>query len=245
MDGLTRSERWAFILFFVGAALAFLAWGFPNVNRFFTVPGAIGCLSAAVFLGWPDLMRLSRQVFARERIHLVIGLVVLVALVGGIDVAYSFRPIPVEKLAETPQPAPEPAPQAPVLSDGTRSVVECLLPRQRGAPGSDLKPLAEERTTIEAVYGVSITVSSAPEVYALQWVPVRPQALGDDIKSVRIEQRRWDDRRVMFTIEYFPGSQFTKFLLIKQFQSNPSIATNRVGLVETLFGISSGICHSL
>ncbi len=83
MEGLTRGERWAFILFFAGAALAFFAWAFPNMSRVFTIPGAILCLLAAAYFAWPDIKRLYRwtlAIFRRENIPVIAGVAVVLAI---------------------------------------------------------------------------------------------------------------------------------------------------------------------
>ncbi len=60
MESLSRSDRLALVFFFATACLGFLAWAFPNMTRWFTIPGASVSFCLAVYFAWPELTRFVR-----------------------------------------------------------------------------------------------------------------------------------------------------------------------------------------
>jgi hypothetical protein len=55
LDMVTAPERRAIGLVFASAFLLFLAWAFPNMSQFITIPGALICLGLAVYFLWPEV----------------------------------------------------------------------------------------------------------------------------------------------------------------------------------------------
>ena len=61
MPPLSKSDRWAIAFFFATACLGFLAWAFPNMSRFVTIPGAVITFGFTVIFLWPELNNLYKS----------------------------------------------------------------------------------------------------------------------------------------------------------------------------------------
>ena len=80
MDSLSPSERRGIAAVFGGAALACLAWAFPNMSRFITIPGAAICFVLAIYFLWPEIKK-----FRRTSISILIAIACVVALMALFD----------------------------------------------------------------------------------------------------------------------------------------------------------------
>jgi hypothetical protein len=69
MSHLSRSDRLALVFFFATVCLGFLAWAFPNMSRFVTIPGAILSFCFMLYFLWPEI-----QIIYNVRRHRMIPL---------------------------------------------------------------------------------------------------------------------------------------------------------------------------
>jgi hypothetical protein len=75
---LSKSDRLALVSLFGTACLGFLAWAFPNMSRFVTIPGAIITFGFAVYFSWPEL-----NAFYKGRPYMLITIVIALLLAFG------------------------------------------------------------------------------------------------------------------------------------------------------------------
>ena len=145
MDSLTRSERWAFVLFFLAAAMAFLAWAFPNMTRLFTIPGGMGCFLAAVYFAWPDLKRLriwALSVPTRKNIPIILGVVVVLAI--GLGCVFFSRPSqPAKPITASTQSS---LVAAPVIPQATPPATSSQTASPAAVPTPEHPPIAKFQT---------------------------------------------------------------------------------------------------
>jgi hypothetical protein len=87
LDNLSPSERRGIAAVFATACQALLAWAFPNMTRFATIPGAVLAAGLAAWFLWPEISTVAQIIFRRRLLNVVAALIVAFA---GVSFAYWY-----------------------------------------------------------------------------------------------------------------------------------------------------------
>lgn len=118
-----RGTAWALS----AGCLAFVAWGFPEVSRFITIPGALICACLAVYFFWPEIKAALLWAARYGTVWLAAAGALLVAIIltighhkSVLQKAATLPPLP-------PTSAAKSAPPAPTQSGQLRSIMGDLI----------------------------------------------------------------------------------------------------------------------
>jgi hypothetical protein len=259
-ENILPSERRGTAFAFAAACLTLLAWAFPNVSRFVTIPGAIGCAVLAVYFFWPEIIAGWSFVIAR-RLLKVIAAIIIAAAIFGIDYweyanfEIATSPQPETSAAPPAKPAsPEPLPPAPIQSRLSRFIFACdvSLPQ---TPEQEAKQKEAVQNNVEAWANTLGVVTSFSDIKNGMQIIVEAKTreakirfetmgLAPGITKVILESRWIDRRQIVVAYAAELPKRYEIYAGIIPDLSWPQI-TDAENLVARFLGAPDGACSMI
>jgi hypothetical protein len=231
-EKITPSERRGIAAAFATGCLAFLAWAFPNMTRWFTIPGAVVCLCLTIYFLWPEI---KSALSSRKKIG---AAVVLILMLGGL-LGAAFMATPAnEDSSDTT--ASIPAGRRLLRMD--RIVFVCNSPAKSGSADAVAKARDNVKGGVaifNAATAMDMTFSEIDNGIAVELRDPNGILGNTFVVGMRYEMRRFKDQLIITSL-----IDMTSIGRVMFFISSPTgyLAEVRQNAAEKLAGVPYGSC---